>query len=463
MAALPLSRLVGIGVAGWAAVPSEWAWAPSWDLVPGGPVVVVAAAQVVAQTVLFGLLRPTAGALDAFRADVSGADAARSRDDLHAGFPAAVGRVTLLCSPGARRAGEGLAVRAGVLLDELWPSLLTVVPPHLRRRHQVVESALAAVIAVGAVAVPALVAARWFGAASLPLAAVLLAWSVWSGRVLADRAYRMRAATAEVHLFDLAEALHLPLPARHSALPVLGRWLNGEKRYADGPELVGVAWTSTRGAGGDAVGNHRGRGRPLRVDEDGIDPGELVRRLREEVSRELADHRSVVDGLLVELVKRAVQEAVAGPEVADFTGYLAVELLRGAVLEGSTVVASPAASFTLGVSVPADPTAADTVPERGIALEHGLIALEPIHLRGGEVRPEVSFDVLVDGPELRPAPRRASLDVPRPMGERTARVALRAPEEEGRHETWLQLYQQGQLVQMVMLSVEVRTGAGADG
>ncbi|MFV0131793.1 hypothetical protein ACLGIH_00640 [Streptomyces sp. HMX87] len=162
-------------------------------------------------------------------------------------------------------------------------------------------------------------------------------------------------------------------------------------------------------------------------------------------------------------IHSSMKEAVAGPPLSNFVGYLAIELDRGQedVRADSGVVTAPAGQrVKLFVSVVRDPRARDLPSVVESPPGRDFFVFEPVRVEGGRDTRTVSFDAMADSSTLTSLPQRRNLLV---ENERQTTFEFRLPEKEGGHEVWIQLYQAGHLVQVVALKVEVQAPAGAIG
>lgn len=183
--------------------------------------------------------------------------------------------------------------------------------------------------------------------------------------------------------------------------------------------------------------------------------------------RHVTDVQGELDARIREAVRSGVEESVTGPQLANFTGYLLVELdprgHEGAggdaptarALEGR-IVARPGHKVALALSVVRADQAREVASVLETAPDKPFFVFEPVHIEGGRDAASVDFDAVVDCATLTPLPHRRSLRVTA-EGEMT--FAFRLPEEEGVHEIWFQLYQGGRLIQVVAVEITARADA----
>lgn len=369
-------------------------------------------------------------------------------------------RIRALFAPrAAAEANEQLVLRAGFVVDDAWSRLKVVLPAGLRLRHLLTESIviwtrLVVAVAMGWVVFFA-VFLSWF--ALLPL--VVIGWAVWAGRRQLVRAYEMRAATADIYRFELAERMRVALPASQSEFAQLGPvFTGGQTEWELVPAQNGNLTTHVHHGDVNAEAADTSRLEEQLADtRQGltIELHRVTERLKDAQDRlsELTDRQL---SAIPDLVARSVGAAVSAPPMVNFTGYLAIEDQNDeSLVDGNTIMTTPAAQVGVVVSVLADARARDSAPERGTE-DDRFLALQPLHIDGGRTEPEVEFELVVDSATVRPSPRRHQVRVARPTGQSQVPVSLLVPDQDGRHEVWLQLFQSGQLVQMVMIIVEAR-------
>ncbi|MFB7469235.1 hypothetical protein ACFCZ1_38080 [Streptomyces sp. NPDC056224] len=348
-----------------------------------------------------------------------------------------------------------------------------------------------------------------------PLLIALAALALARRRVV--EAYEHRVSAVEVYRFDLAEALRLPLPESHAEFLGLGNVLQGQGDY-DRP----LAWTGAARA--DTPGPQpphtatavevSGGSREVLVSEvservlrdvraalrdehealaQRFTSGQLGKKDLARLAEEVARHTSVSVGRHLErtvadlhessarelqrALRQGIEEAVTGPPLANFTGYFALQLdagqelaadvtqgtsatgATGGAAHGTTVVASPGQRLGFVLFVVRDPRGRDAGSTQQTSPERQFFALEPVHIEGGRDTPAADFEALVDSPTLTPSPHRRTLRT-----EREAQTVFRfpLPEEEGLHEVWFQLYQSGRLVQVIAVSIAVRSSDTAE-
>lgn len=369
-------------------------------------------------------------------------------------------RIRALFAPrAAAEANEQLVHRAGFVVDDAWSRLKVVLPAGLRLRHLLTESIviwtrLVVAVAMGWVVFFA-VFLSWF--ALLPL--VVIGWAMWAGRRQLVRAYEMRAATADIYRFELAERMRVALPASQSEFAQLGPvFTGGQTEWELVPAQNGNLTTHVHHGDVNAEAADTSRLEEQLADtRQGltIELHRVTERLKDAQDRlsELTDRQL---SAIPDLVARSVGAAVSAPPMVNFTGYLAIEDQDDeSLVDGNTIMTTPAAQVGVVVSVLADARARDSAPERGTE-DDRFLALQPLHIDGGRTEPEVEFELVVDSATVRPSPRRHQVRVARPTGQSQVPVSLLVPDQDGRHEVWLQLFQSGQLVQMVMIIVEAR-------
>ncbi|MGI5499368.1 hypothetical protein [Lentzea sp. CA-135723] len=373
----------------------------------------------------------------------------------------------LLATASAFRVNRDLAVRAGFVVDDAWPLLKLVLPGDVRRRHLLADQAVMWSRLVFAVAVGWVVFCLDVSPVLAIVPTVLAVAALQSGRTRLVQAYEMRAATADVYRFELAKRLRIALPESQADFARLGAVLTGKSTDW---RLAVTADGSIGAIHGDVVHNygaHDGKTDDKFAEKQEqllAAQNELAREVRQ-VSRQLEkgqagqsqrEWQTMTDerlSVLPSLLKATVAEVLAGPTMMTFAGYLAVEHLDDdAFVNGSTILAEPASQVGVVVSVLADPRARDTAPERGTDTDQFMV-LQPIHIEGGRTAAEAEFELVVDSATLRPTPRRHTMRVA-PSGQDQVDVHLLVPDQTGRHEAWLQLFQSGQLVQAIAVVVE---------
>lgn len=195
--------------------------------------------------------------------------------------------------------------------------------------------------------------------------------------------------------------------------------------------------------------------------------------LAEQIARAASDrigsgvNRQVANGLetlrtdLQRSIRANVEEMVFGPPLANFTGFLSVHLGDGAGEGGGTghrdgtVLAFAGSRIQLVLAVTQDDRARDVPASQETAPDRDFYIFEPVHVQGGREVPTVEFEAVVDSASLTPLPQRRTLPVARGEDQQRS-FAFQLPEQEGRHEVWLQLYQAGRLVQALALTVHAR-------
>ncbi|WP_439660022.1 hypothetical protein ACSHWB_47975 [Lentzea sp. HUAS TT2] len=354
----------------------------------------------------------------------------------------------------ALRANRELTYRAGFVVDDAWSRLRLVLPGDLRRRHLMADAAvtwsrLVFAVALGWV-VFCLLAWSWFVVA--PVLLVVLAFV--AGRRQMARASEMKVATADVYRFELAERLRVELPESQAEFAGLGAVLTGKE----------INWRLATAAGRtNSVVHNNTVMDTSRLENQLTRTQEQLVAMRKELFGEVRadaaqrDWQARTDERLAglpALLKSSLAEALSGPTMVNFTGYLVVEHLDDdAFVNGSTIVAEPGSQVGVVVSVIANSGAQDSAPERGTQADQFMV-LQPVHIEGGRTVSVVEFELVVDSATLRAAPRRHTVRVTPDSGQAQLQVSLLVPAQEGRHEAWLQLFQAGQLVQAIVVVVE---------
>ncbi|MCE6996224.1 hypothetical protein LZG04_15670 [Saccharothrix sp. S26] len=400
----------------------------------------------------------------------------------------------LLIGSSAIEAATGAAHTCGVVVDALWPRLARVVPDRVRRHVTWLDRGIAffRVVSASAVASTAVLAAsRSFALATIP--ALLFLLVVFAVRPQVGEVYAARADATDMYRLDLVRALRLPAPRTHDGLIAMGDRLMGAP-VPDGPveswELMDDQGRPPRGFRpeemeeiterlGELVASESRRALDhlylrLAADRDLAPKIELAEHDAQRLVQDVTDRTaSMLDARLSrefrelrvqlgEELTKVMENALAGPELVNFAGYLVVELGAGGGVASTgtgVVVARPGSSLELTVSVVADDASWDAAPDR-LTTSDAFLALETVQVEGGRTEPEVAFEAIVDSATMNPHPHRVPMRVAQPQGERQETITLRLPDNEDRHEVWLQLFQSGRLVQAVAITVDTRAESG---
>jgi hypothetical protein len=357
-----------------------------------------------------------------------------------------------MSSPSARQTQHRVATDLGLVLDAVWPRIRWVLPAAQRREIGLRESAVAvhrvlaaALLCIGALL---LVLAPVLGVVAmlaLGVGALLAALTeVAAARRSLAEACARRAHLVELHRLDLLSALGMKPPHDSAALVRLGGVLTGDED-ADYPLAVQTATPLELSDAQLAF---------LRDDLAGRFAHALSGTLQGSLEKGIRD----LETGLASALQRSLEESVTGPPLRAFTGFL--------VVSGSGVGSAASAGGPRGgVSIPTgdavalelemfgDQRAAGAVPERG-SRDGSFVALQPIHIPGDQTGAAVRFEIVVDSPTLTATPHRFDLRVAPETGA-TRSIHLRAPDHEGRHEAWIQLFQLGRLIEVIVLPIEV--------
>jgi hypothetical protein len=179
----------------------------------------------------------------------------------------------------------------------------------------------------------------------------------------------------------------------------------------------------------------------------------MTQRLRD-IGQEL---QRQVSGEARRALRDSVEEAVLGPALANFTGYLSIQpITDGAFIDavGGTINARAGGLLNFTLTVARDDRAASlgSAQEHDAGPDRPFFAFEPVIIEGGRDATTVEFDAVTDCSSLIPRPHRRSLSVTR---EQQTTFGFRLPERVGQHEVWFQLYQGGRLLQVVAITIEV--------
>ncbi|MFE2560350.1 hypothetical protein ACFXGT_30890 [Streptomyces sp. NPDC059352] len=426
-------------------------------------------------------------------------------------------RVVRPLSPaGGSAAAVAAALSTGLVVDRVWPRIELVASLEVKREahRRSRDVALLRVTAASAVCAglswpfAAGVVARsqpGGGLAVLFIGPFLIALAALAlGRRRIVEAYEHRVSAVEVYRFDLAEAVRLPPPGSNAELIALSDVLEGHGGY-DRPLVWSGATETAAAVEVSAVSREslvsevsqrvlREVCEVLRDEHEALaqrlTPGRLGKKDLGRLAQEVAQHTSKSVGERLErqvahlqegstqglrqVLREGIEESVIGPPLANFTGYFALQLAdghkpaadgaadtrpTGGAAHGTTVVASPGYRLGLVLFVVRDPRARGAASTQQTAPDRQFFALEPVHVEGGRDVPTVDFEAMVDSPTLTPSPRRQTL---RTQKEAQTVFRFQMPDEEGSHEVWFQLYQSGRLIQVIAVSIAVRTAAPAD-
>lgn len=410
--------------------------------------------------------------------------------------PARRDRRGLLVSPRAVASAHRAALTQGVVVDDLWPVLETVLPVNVRRKisrmeHGIALSRVVAASAVGATVLFLLAEMTDFVA----IGGLVFLLAVFTGRRLVADAYTSRVNVSAVYRIELARTLGLRLPHTQAGLVAMGQQLSAgllderpapvELHDPSSPERAvasqevhvlrkefDVVAAELRSALERMERKQADFLRGAPVPDFGA--GELDR-LAEQVaehtagpiSSQVTRAFSELQSTMGKSMARLVDAAMAGPELVNFTGYLVIELAEDG--DGDTTVKStgsgiiatpPGGSVELNISVVADQFARDAAPDR--QADSAFVALETVHIEDGRTETVVDFDLIIDSATMTPSPHRLPVQVTRLLGEQQKQTTLQTPDGEGVHEAWVQLFQAGRLVQAVVVAIDTR-GRSDDG
>jgi hypothetical protein len=211
----------------------------------------------------------------------------------------------------------------------------------------------------------------------------------------------------------------------------------------------------------------------VEIGEEALDrlAEQFVRQMSSPIGRVVGDSVSEAESRLAAGLRRVVEESVAGPSLDPFTGVMVVGTGRR---EGTGSAESPigpgrtpgsvrvddGVELNVFVTLRGDQHAANMGPERG-GPEDDYIALQPVTIPGTPTGHPVEFELVVDSPTLRPTPYRRRITVA-PNARSRESVSLGIPET-GDHEAWLQLYQTGRLIEVVVLPIHAGTDRANSG
>jgi hypothetical protein len=320
--------------------------------------------------------------------------------------------------------------------------------------------------------------------------------------------YIRRVDATDMYRFDLAKALHLPLLRNNAAFAALRKFIYADGSATDRP----IVWSETQQASAvPDLGNLREtlaaevsrlaaneiqeiiqNGRALIFD----DIGELLRQQRDQLrgwlstdalgpeelatlaeqiaahavgpvstdlNRQMNELQSQFTQRLHATMQEVVSESVLGPPLANFTGYLTIELDRSSEQDphvrsdDGLISAGPGHQLKLIMSVVREERAAAVAP-LDAGPDGSFLVLEPVVIEGGREAAVTEFDAVADCGTLTPLPRRKSMRV---IDDAQASFGFKLPDHDGRHELWFQLYQAGRLLQVIAIAVEVRSDRAA--
>jgi hypothetical protein len=323
-----------------------------------------------------------------------------------------------------------------------------------------------------------------------------------------ERLYQERANAVEVYRFDLARALHLPIPRDPEVFRELAGVMMGSAWPAEiVPSDEHGTHTASLASREQLEAMHERITRDVvaalqpeleRLDDRQSQLSELVRlpslneqqlsalaelvaqRAAEPFSAGMRRHIETLDHTLQQrvdqvrerlealqqtfyqrvgqLIEDRIESAVLGPPLANFTGFMVIDLKadgrgRPSPEPGEMVVAPVGGSLELSFFVFGDENARGAAP----TLESGeqFFVVEPVHIDGGSSAAFVEFDAVADSPTLRAEPNRQRMTVGGSAGAE-APFTFQMPDHAGRHEIWFQLYQAGRLIQAVSIHIQVQ-------
>jgi len=178
----------------------------------------------------------------------------------------------------------------------------------------------------------------------------------------------------------------------------------------------------------------------------------------EELGRRMSELQQRFYAEIGQVIEKGIEASVLGPPLVNFTGFMVVDLRtedadQPARTSDGEIHAPAGSLLNMTVFVIRDESARGAAP----IMEAGeqFFVVEPIHIDGGRPAALVEFDAVADSPTLQPQPHRRSATVSDTPAE--VHFAFRIPEQSGRHEVWLQLYQGGRLIQAVAVRVHATT------
>ncbi|HEX3783212.1 MAG TPA: hypothetical protein VHX38_26390 [Pseudonocardiaceae bacterium] len=380
--------------------------------------------------------------------------------------------------------------RDGVVLADVWPRLAGIVPTSVWRADQrlnwwIALSRLWVSTALGTIVTFVVTPAMPLEArlVAIGVGVIAGAWALLAGRSQVYRAYRARATAFDVHRFDLVRALHLPEPRTQSEFIRLGGRLDGNEEFEPMELNWSIAHSAThpRPDNDESLWNER---RPAvtadmraefdklqhsiaeqlrRIHTPEIAPVHLQRlsadvanavlpMIRSELAKSIAKLRNE----LTTSIQESVKMEMTGPALVNFTGFLVIAPIdpgTGTLRTESGRILTTPGILQVTIAVIADPRARDAMSERGGSGESFFI-LEPIHIDGGTTSSPAPFDLVVDSATLHPTPHRHAMQVEPTDGAGQVTLALEVPDTAGLYEGWLQLFQNGRLIQAVVLTVD---------
>ena len=412
--------------------------------------------------------------------------------------------------PAAVQANVAVTQDTGLAVDTIWPSMELVLPSAARRDLTRQDRKIASLRLVAASAWATTVGWAFLaesvaktapGGSTLALLltgpVVVGLAAVWLARRTVVDAYMRRGDAVRIYRFDLAKAMHLPLPANKAGLLALARTLGGGLRRLDQrlasyaaepsvvqPDLSGLGddiATSVAQRTAEEIGDLLTRqqaelSRLLgeRYEQLGqllpagrLEPDDLARlardiaqRASDPVSAELIRHfaglQQDFNDQMHGAVRAAIEETVLGPPLTNFTGYLMIGLnspddepsLRTA---DGVITAPPGHRVNLVMSVVRDlrASAVATVIESGP--DRPFFIVQPVVIEGGRTSQVADFNAVVDSASLTPLPQRKNMIV---RDKAESSFAFQLPAHEGQHEAWFQLYQAGRLIQVVAVRID---------
>ncbi|MEV4348530.1 hypothetical protein AB0J83_29085 [Actinoplanes sp. NPDC049596] len=395
-------------------------------------------------------------------------------------------------------AAVDVAERTGLVIDLVWPRIEMVLPSEVRRRMRRADRSVAGLrVAVAGVLATAI---TWVvplagQAGSLvgnlaPVFALLLvaALLLTSLRARVSELYRRRADAVEIYRFDLARSLHVPIPAEPGAFARSAGVLMGTEPAPELtvepagaiPAVTGrlseetaddlrrrIVDDVTSGVASEFRRLHTRQDQIERLvrspslDRDQLDA--LAERVAEQaaepVSERLGERMQQMQQHLYDhigvVVEGSLEAAVNGPPLANFTGFMVIDLTREGEgrpshRAGQMLTAPAGGLLELSLFLIRDEKARGAAPR----LESGeqFFVAEPIQIEGGRVAGVVEFEAVADSPTLHAKPNRRNLTVGAAAAETMFAFAM--PATPGRHEIWFQLYQGGRLIQAVAVTVE---------
>jgi hypothetical protein len=257
-------------------------------------------------------------------------------------------------------------------------------------------------------------------------------------------------------------------PSRHRPCQTLAisgrRWL---------PKCHGWPRTRSRRSFGELLRQQRDQLRGW-LSTDALGPEELatlaeqiaahaVGPVSTDLNRQMNELQSQFTQRLHATMQEVVSESVLGPPLANFTGYLTIELDRSSEQDphvrsdDGLISAGPGHQLKLIMSVVREERAAAVAP-LDAGPDGSFLVLEPVVIEGGREAAVTEFDAVADCGTLTPLPRRKSMRV---IDDAQASFGFKLPDHDGRHELWFQLYQAGRLLQVIAIAVEVRSDRAA--